>query len=97
MTESVPVPPTSADWYGMGREAFMAGLPLDMCPRSEGEAASRSWVEGWHAADFEQHASRVSLKVCGKAMPSCWPMLGHPRRSRRQKAGASPIRFPADG
>ncbi|KJC15029.1 hypothetical protein TN45_31120 (plasmid) [Pseudomonas aeruginosa] len=39
---------------------------------------------------FEQHASRVSLKVCGKAMPSCWPMLGHPRRSRRQKAGASP-------
>lgn len=24
MTESVPAPPTSADWYGMGREAFMA-------------------------------------------------------------------------
>ncbi|HEP8602368.1 TPA: hypothetical protein VDU31_005909 [Pseudomonas aeruginosa] len=45
------LPPLTADWYGMGREAFIAGLALDMCPRSEGDAASRSWVEGWHAAE----------------------------------------------
>ncbi|MFW4555959.1 hypothetical protein ACOAQP_29915 [Pseudomonas aeruginosa] len=33
------LPPLTADWYGMGRVAFIAGLALDMCPRSEGEAA----------------------------------------------------------
>lgn len=66
----------AADWYGMGKFAYVQGQPLDHCPaREDSEVASVSWSNGWHAAQAEARAE-------GRA----WEQTGTPRPHLARKA-----------